>query len=67
MYYYVAVYVRRIVIANRKEGVEPVEIVQKHDPDRLDYYRIDLKKMTDTTTPQLSRSFESLPPDLGII
>jgi hypothetical protein len=24
---------------------EPVEIVQKYDPDRLDYYRTDLLKL----------------------
>ena len=51
----------------QKRQGEPVEIVQKYDPDRLDYYRIDLNKMTDTTTPQHSKGIKSLPPDLGII
>lgn len=66
-YDYVTGYVHRIVITNRKDRGEPVEIVQKYDPDRLDYYRIDLKKMSDATTPQYTRGIESLPPDLGII
>ncbi|HEY7082130.1 MAG TPA: hypothetical protein VH500_20760 [Nitrososphaeraceae archaeon] len=67
-YEYVTSYVHRLVITNRKERGEPIEIVQKYDPDRLDYYRIDLKKLTDVTTiiDQDPSVIETLPSDLGI-
>jgi len=67
-YEYVTSYVHRLVITNRKKRGEPIEIVQKYDPDRLDYYRVDLKKLTDATTitdPD-PRIIETLPFDLGI-
>jgi hypothetical protein len=67
-YVYVTSYVHRLVITKRKERGEPIELVQKYDPDRLDYYRIDLKKLTDVTTitDQDPRVVETLPSDLGI-
>jgi hypothetical protein len=67
-YEYVTSYVHRLVITKRKERGEPIEIVQKYDPDKLDYYRIDLKKLTDVTTivDLDPRVIETLPSDLGI-
>jgi hypothetical protein len=67
-YEYVTSYVHRLVIAKRKERGEPIEIVQKYDPDKLDYYRINLKNLTDVTTiiDLDPRVIETLPSDLGI-
>lgn len=50
---------------SRKNRGETIELVQKYDPDKLDYYRIDLEKMMHTTR-QHSRGIETMPPDLGI-
>jgi hypothetical protein len=41
-YSYVTGYAHRDVIVQRKKKSEIIEIVQKYDPDKLDYYRIDL-------------------------
>ena len=41
-YSYVTGYAHRDVINQRKKKSEIIEIVQKYDPDKLDYYRIDL-------------------------
>ncbi|MBA2267036.1 MAG: hypothetical protein H0W19_01685 [Nitrosopumilus sp.] len=41
-YSYVTGYAHRDVIIQRKKKSEIIEIVQKYDPDKLDYYRIDL-------------------------
>ena len=41
-YSYVTGYAHRDVISQRKKKSEIIEIVQKYDPDKLDYYRIDL-------------------------
>jgi hypothetical protein len=67
-YEYVTSYVHRLVITKRKERGEPIEIVQKYDPDRLDYYRVDLKRLTDVPViaDQDPRVVETLPSDLGI-
>ena len=35
-------YAHRDVILQRKKKMELIEIVHKYDPDKLDYYRIDL-------------------------
>jgi hypothetical protein len=43
-------YVHRNVISARKSKGEIIQIVQKYDPDKLDYYRIDLSKITITDT-----------------
>jgi hypothetical protein len=44
-YEFVSSYVHRDVIKGRMNKGEPIEIVQKYDPDRLDYYRTDLLKL----------------------
>ena len=44
-YSFVTSYVHRQVIVHRIEEGEDIEIVQKYDPDKLDYYRIDLRKL----------------------
>jgi hypothetical protein len=41
-------YVHRNVISTRKSKGEIIQIVQKYDPDKLDYYRIDLSKISIT-------------------
>ena len=38
-------YVHRSVIVNRINRGEPIQIVQKYDPDKLDYYRVKLNKL----------------------
>jgi hypothetical protein len=42
---FVTGYVHRSVIANRINRGEAIQIVQKYDPDKLDYYRLDLNKL----------------------
>jgi hypothetical protein len=54
------------VILSRKNRGESIELVQKYDPDKLDYYRIDLEKMM-YTTHQPSRDIETMPADIGIL
>jgi len=44
-YSFVTSYVHRQVIVHRIEEGEDIEIVQKYDPDKLDYYRIDLRTL----------------------
>lgn len=44
-YQYASAYVHRNVIMHRISNGESIEIVQKYDPDRLDYYRQDLTKL----------------------
>ena len=44
-YTFVTSYVHRNVIMHRINSGENIEIVQKYDPDKLDYYRIDLGKL----------------------
>jgi hypothetical protein len=41
-YQFVSSYVHRDVILSRQSKGETIEIVQKYDPDKLDYYRIKL-------------------------
>lgn len=41
-YSFVTSYVHRDVILSRIKKGENIEIVQKYDPDKLDYYRVDL-------------------------
>lgn len=65
-YIFVTGYVHRIVILSRKNRGESIELVQKYDPDKLDYYRIDLEKMM-YTTHQPSRDIETMPADIGIL
>src|SRR5919112_932948 len=44
-YSYVTSYVHRNVVMQRINKGENIEIVQKYDPDKLDYYRVDLNTM----------------------
>jgi len=44
-YSFVTSYVHRDVIISRKNRGEAIEIVQRYDPDKLDYYRVDLRKL----------------------
>jgi hypothetical protein len=57
-YSYVSSYVHRNVIQQRINRGEHIEIVQQYDPDKLDYYRIDLTgivpSVTFATTPLVS-------------
>ncbi len=49
-YEFLTGYVHRNVISTRKSKGEIIQIVQKYDPDKLDYYRIDLSKISITDT-----------------
>ena len=54
-------YVHRHVILHRINEGEDIEIVQKYDPDKLDYYRIDLRKLVIHTTVPQSKVVEADP------
>lgn len=43
-YEYVTGYVHRDVLLRRSDKGEPIQLVQKYDPDKLDYYRIELNR-----------------------
>jgi len=43
-YEYVTGYVHRGVLLRRSNKGEPIQLVQKYDPDKLDYYRIELNR-----------------------
>jgi hypothetical protein len=45
-YLYVSSYVHRNVVQKRIENGEKIDIVQKYDPDKLDYYRGDLRDIS---------------------
>ena len=45
VYKFVSSYVHRDVIGSRIDKGEAIEVVQKYDPDKLDYYRMDLSKI----------------------
>jgi hypothetical protein len=45
-YLYVSSYVHRNVVQKRIENGEKIDIVQKYDPDKLDYYRCDLRDIS---------------------
>jgi hypothetical protein len=55
-YFSVTSYVHRSVISSRIDRGEAIEIVQKYDPDKLDYYRVDLSKLLADVTEPLSTS-----------
>jgi hypothetical protein len=55
-YSFVTSYVHRSVISSRIGRGEAIEIVQKYDPDKLDYYRVDLSKLLADVTEPLSSS-----------
>jgi hypothetical protein len=46
-YNFITGYVHRNVIMKRMSKGEIIEVVQKYDPDKLDYYRIDLTRMSE--------------------
>ena len=50
-YKYVTAYVHRNVIIHRINKGENIEIIQKYEPDRLDYYRYDLTKLVEEFSP----------------
>jgi hypothetical protein len=54
-YSYVSGYVHRDVILHRMSVGEYVEIMQKYDPDKLDYYRYDLNSQNYLTTPTTTK------------
>jgi hypothetical protein len=45
-YLYVSSYVHRNVVMKRIENGEKIDIVHKYDPDKLDYYRCDLRDIS---------------------
>jgi hypothetical protein len=49
-YNFITGYVHRDVIMKRINKGEMIQIVQKYDPDKLDYYRIDLNTISITST-----------------
>jgi hypothetical protein len=60
-YFFVTSYVHRSVISSRIDRGEAIEIVQKYDPDKLDYYRVDLSKLlADVTEPLSSSSVDQM-------
>jgi hypothetical protein len=50
-YVFVSSYVHRNVIKHRINEGEKIEVVQKYDPDKLDYYRMDLTKIDHLVLP----------------
>jgi hypothetical protein len=49
-YNFITGYVHRDVIMKRINKREMIQIVQKYDPDKLDYYRIDLNTISITSS-----------------
>jgi hypothetical protein len=49
-YSYLSGYVHRNVIEHRVNRGEDIEIIQKYDPDKLDYYRANLNNQSYLTT-----------------
>lgn len=60
-YTYVTSYVHRNVIAHRIKEGEKIEVVQKYDPDNLDYYRLDVRELVHLVLPP-----KILPTDVGL-
>ena len=56
-YSFVSSYVHRNVIQHRIHRGEDIEIIQKYDPDKLDYYRYNLSSQNYLTTPTTTSSF----------
>jgi hypothetical protein len=60
-YKFVTGYVHRNVIMKRISKGETIQIVQKYDPDKLDYYRIDLNGLSiNTITEEDSDEFATV-------
>jgi hypothetical protein len=49
-YLYVSSYVHRNVIQHRLNRGENIKVVQRYDPDKLDYYRVDLASIDDSVS-----------------
>jgi hypothetical protein len=56
-YTYVSSYVHRNVLQHRIERGENIEVVQKYDPDKLDYYRVDLTSLDSSVSFSVSMPF----------
>ena len=56
-YTYVSSYVHRNVLQHRIERGENIEVVQKYDPDKLDYYRVDLTSLDSSVSFSISMPF----------
>jgi hypothetical protein len=63
-YFYVTSYVHRNVVMQRINKGEHIEIVQKYDPDKLDYYRADLSIMISPVSEALHKSESVQPIDM---
>lgn len=55
-YKYISSYVHRDVITRRINNGESIEMVQKYDPDKLDYYRADLSKLIEVISTSPSQT-----------
>ncbi len=55
-YMYVSSYVHRNVLQHRIERGENIEVVQRYDPDKLDYYRVDLTSLDSSMSMPLAPS-----------
>ena len=55
-YSYITSYVHRNVVMQRINKGENIEIVQKYDPDKLDYYRVNVSTMISSITESADRS-----------
>ncbi|MDQ3902288.1 MAG: hypothetical protein M3247_01350 [Thermoproteota archaeon] len=53
-YTYVSSYVHRNVLQHRIERGENIEVVQRYDPDKLDYYRVDLTSLDSSVSFSMS-------------
>jgi hypothetical protein len=56
-YTYVSSYVHRNVLQHRIERGENIEVVQKYDPDKLDYYRVDMTSLDSSVSFSISMPF----------
>jgi hypothetical protein len=59
-YTFLTSYVHRNVIAHRIKEGEKIEVVQRYNPDNLDYYRLDLRRLVNLELPKI------LPADIGL-
>jgi hypothetical protein len=60
-YTFLTSYVHRNVIAHRLKEGEKIEVVQRYNPDNLDYYRLDLRSLVNLELPP-----KILPADIGL-
>jgi hypothetical protein len=62
-YLFITSYVHRNVVMRRIDKGESIQIVQKYDPDRLDYYRVNLNNILHLTS--IIPPAEMTHPDIG--